>query len=124
MANIDYEAIGRRIRIARLHKGFTQEKVAEYANVGVSHMSNIETAKTKVSLQTLIAIANALDVSVDKLLCDNVKASRTVFEQEIKELLDDCDEYELKFIIEVLKPLCSYYRNVKKRMREEMECTY
>ena len=55
-------------------------------------MSNVETGKTKVSLPTLIAIANALSVSVDTLLCDNVIASKIVFEKEAKDIFSDCDE--------------------------------
>ena len=64
---IDYQAIGQRIKIARIKKGMTQEVVSYIVDVTPAHMSNIETGKTKVSLSTLIAIANALSVSVDAL---------------------------------------------------------
>ena len=73
---IDYKAIGQRIKIARIKKGITQESVANIINMTPSHMSNVETGKTKVSLPTLIAIANALSVSVDTLLCDNATECR------------------------------------------------
>lgn len=76
---IDYKAIGQRIKIARIKKGITQESVANIINMTPSHMSNVETGKTKVSLPTLIAIANALSVSVDTLLCDNVLSSKVIF---------------------------------------------
>ena len=69
---VDYKAIGQRIKIARIKKGVTQETVADLIDITPAHMSNVETGKTKVSLPTLIAIANALSVSVDTLLCDNV----------------------------------------------------
>ena len=71
---IDYKAIGQRIKIARIKKGITQEAVADLIDITPAHMSNVETGKTKVSLPTLIEIANALSVSVDVLLCDNVLA--------------------------------------------------
>ncbi|WP_332849927.1 helix-turn-helix transcriptional regulator, partial [Clostridioides difficile] len=51
---IDYKAIGQRIKIARIKKGITQESVANIINMTPSHMSNVETGKTKVSLPTLI----------------------------------------------------------------------
>ena len=73
---VDYKAIGQRIKIARIKKGVTQETVADLIDITPAHMSNVETGKTKVSLPTLIAIANALSVSVDTLLCDNVIASK------------------------------------------------
>ena len=62
---IDYKAIGQRIKIARIKKGITQEAVADLIDITPAHMSNVETGKTKVSLPTLIEIANALSVSVD-----------------------------------------------------------
>lgn len=100
---IDYKAIGQRIKIARIKKGITQEAVADIADVTPAHMSNIETGKTKVSLPTLIAIANALSVSVDTLLCDNVLNSKVIFEREAKELFKDCDEYEVRLLVDLLK---------------------
>lgn len=65
---LDYKAIGKRIKIARIQVDLTQEKLAEYVNLSPSHMSNIETGTTKVSLTTIVNIANALSVSVDDLL--------------------------------------------------------
>ena len=89
---LDYKAIGKRIKIARIQVDLTQEKLAEYVNLSPSHMSNIETGTTKVSLTTIVNIANALSVSVDDLLCDNVIHAKPQFENDIKLLLDDCDD--------------------------------
>ena len=100
---IDYKAIGQRIKIARIKKGITQEAVADLIDITPAHMSNVETGKTKVSLPTLIEIANALSVSVDTLLSDNVLTSKIIFEGEAKELFKDCDEYEIRFLVDILK---------------------
>lgn len=100
---IDYKAIGQRVKIARIKKGTTQEAIADIIDVTPAHMSNIETGKTKVSLPTLIAIANALSVSVDTLLCDNVLTSKVIFEGEAKEVFKDCDEYEIRLLVDLLK---------------------
>ena len=103
IVEIDYKAIGQRIKIARIKKGMTQEVVSYMVDVTPAHMSNIETGKTKVSLSTLIAIANALSVSVDALLCDNVLNVKVIFEIEAKELFSDCDEYEIRLLDDILK---------------------
>ena len=79
---INYKAIGQRIRAARTRKGITQERVADLAEITPAHMSNIETGKTKVSLPTLLTIANILSVSADTLLCDNLIASKNIYEGE------------------------------------------
>lgn len=111
---IDYKAIGQRIKIARIKKGITQEAVSDIIDVTPAHMSNIETGKTKVSLPTLIAIANALSVSVDTLLCDNVLTSKVVFEKEAKELFKDCDEYEVRLLVDLLKSAKEIIRKDKR----------
>lgn len=100
---INYKAIGQRIKIARIKKSATQESIADITDITPAHMSNIETGKTKVSLPTLIAIANALSVSVDTLLCDSVLNSKVIFEGEAKELFKDCDEYEIRLLVDLLK---------------------
>lgn len=100
---IDYKAIGKRVKIARARKNMTQDNVAEAIALSGPHMSNIETGSSKVSLPTLIALSNALDVSVDELLCDNVIRSKAVFEREMEALLTDCDDYEIRVLTDVLK---------------------
>ena len=108
---VDYKAIGQRIKIARIKKGVTQETVADLIDITPAHMSNVETGKTKVSLPTLIAIANALSVSVDTLLCDIT--SKIVFEKEAKDILSDCDEYEVRFLVDLMKSAKIAFRKDK-----------
>lgn len=86
---LDYKAIGKRIKIARIKKNLTQETVADRIGITPQHVSNIETGNTSVSLTTLVAIANTLTVSVDTLLCDTVLTSKVVFEREASEIFED-----------------------------------
>ena len=69
----DYKAIGNRIKQARKRQKITQKKLAEMTDLSTSHMSHIESGKTKVSLPSLIQIANALHTTVDSLLHDNIR---------------------------------------------------
>ena len=97
----DYKAIGNRIKSARIKADMKQEELADQVDISTAHMSNIETGKTHVSLTVIIHIANALAVSVDDLLCDNVVKTRVQFEKDIAEILDDCDDYEIRIIRDV-----------------------
>lgn len=99
--SIDYESIGRRIKAARISLDMTQERLAEKVNLSPSHLSNIETGTTKVSLSTIVKLANALHVSVDSLLADSVVQSKAVFEQDIQTILSDCDDYEIRVIADI-----------------------
>lgn len=102
---LDYRAIGKRIKIARIKADLTQERLAEAVQVSPSHMSNIETGTTRVSLTAIVTIANALSVTVDDLLCDSVKKARVQFEQDIAGTLEDCDEYEIRMIADMAQAL-------------------
>lgn len=48
--NIDYKAIGVRIKAARARKGVTQGYIAEVTGLSTPHISNIETGNTKLGL--------------------------------------------------------------------------
>ena len=87
---IDYAAIGRHIRAKRLEKGLSQEKLAELSEVGVTHISHIETGHTIPSLKTFLTIANALQVSTDQLLCDSLDNASQVFLDRLDGALADC----------------------------------
>ena len=69
---MDQKAIGKRIKSAREKKGLTQEQLAEQVNLSPMHISVIERGNKLPRLETLINIANVLDVSADILLQDVV----------------------------------------------------
>ncbi len=102
---LDYKSIGKRIKIARIKADLTQERLSEIVSVSPSHMSNIETGTTRVSLTTLVAIANALSVTADDLLCDSIIKARTPYEKDIADILTDCNEYEIRIIADMAKAL-------------------
>lgn len=102
---LDYRSIGKRVRAARIKANFTQEYLAEQLDISPSHLSNIETGTTKMSLKTIVNIANALSVSCDDLLCDSVIKARPQFEEDISELLQSCDEYEIRIVRDMVKSL-------------------
>ena len=86
---LDYKAIGKRIKIARIKADLTQERLAERIGISPTHLSNIETGTTRVSLSTIISIANALSVTGE----------------DIAALLEDCDEYEIRIVKDMVSSL-------------------
>ena len=102
---LDYKAIGKRIKIARIKADMTQERLAEVVGLSPTHLSNIETGTTRVSLNAIVSLANALSVTVDDLLCDSVIQSKPQFEQDIATILEDCDEYEIRMVKDMAQAL-------------------
>ena len=102
---LDYKAIGKRIKIARIKADLTQERLAEMVEISPTHMSNIETGTTRVSLTAIVSLANALSVTVDDLLCDSVVKSKVQFEKDIAGILAACDEYEIRMVNDMAQAL-------------------
>ena len=102
---LDYKAIGKRIKIARIKADLTQERLAEMVEISPTHMSNIETGSTRVSLSAIVSLANALSVTVDDLLCDSVIKAKVQFEKDIAGILSDCDEYEVRMVKDMAQAL-------------------
>ena len=65
---IDYYEIGKRIRYYRQLRGHTQESLAFIIETSAAYVSNIERAVKKPSLQKLVAISEALDISINDLV--------------------------------------------------------
>lgn len=101
--DINYKKIGEHIRRMRKSKNISQEKLAEYTDLSVTHISHIETASTKASLSSILKIANALDCTADDILYDNLKYAKVLFEKEIARELQDCSEYEIRVIFDLIK---------------------
>ncbi len=101
--NIDYISIGNRIKELRTAKGWTQAKLAEKSGVEPSNISHIERAATKLSLPTMVNIANALDVTLDEIAYGSLVKSTHVSVKMINDILSDCTAEEIKSLSEVLK---------------------
>ena len=102
---LDYKAIGKRVKIARIKAEMKQEHVAERSGLSPTHISNIETGTTKPSLAAIVAVANAIGVTGDDFLCDNVIHARQQFERDIAELIEDCDDYEIRMVKDMTEAL-------------------
>ena len=68
---VDYYALGSRIRSAREEKHLTQEQLGEICSLSTAHIGHIERGTRTPSVETVFAISKALDVSLDKLFFDS-----------------------------------------------------
>ena len=116
---VDYKFLGSRIRAIRLDRKITQEKLAEAAGVGVTHISYIETGNSVPSLQTMIDIINALDCSTDELLCIEVNQARPLLNSWLSELVADCSATEVKLIADTVVSLKNSLRRLNIGEKQE-----
>ena len=66
----DYSSIGLHIRKQRKTKKMTQADLAEAVGISVNYVGAIERGEKLPSLETFLAVLNALDLSADAVLSD------------------------------------------------------
>jgi transcriptional regulator with XRE-family HTH domain len=69
MANV-LQRLGQRVRELRAQRGYTQESLAERAKITWHYVSSIERGTKGATLETLVAITAALDVTLSELFLD------------------------------------------------------
>lgn len=101
-----YNLIGERIKKIRKSKKITQDKLSEMAGISPQHLSQIESAKTKLSLPALINICNALNVTTDTILCDVLTADTSKqINSDIAETFSNCSADEIYLMLAVAESL-------------------
>lgn len=68
MTNQLVKIFGKNLKKVRNEKGLSQEELAFIVNLDRTYIGRIERGERNISLSTAEKIANALNVSIDKLL--------------------------------------------------------
>ncbi len=97
---LDYAAIGSRIRKYRWENKISQEELAEAVGISTTHMSHIETGATKLSLTVLVNISLALNVSADLILNGDKSVTKT---SEIADIFSSSNERQTRILLEVTR---------------------
>ena len=89
---IDYVQMGKRIKQRRKELHLTQEALAEQADISASFMGHIERGSRIASLDTMLSICIALDVSMDFIIGRNDILSKIIPEGLTDEQCNACRE--------------------------------
>ncbi len=84
---VDYQAVGRRMKMKRRSRHLSQKDIAEAARITTSYYGNIERGLRIPSIDTLVLIANALGVGTDYLLFDSLKVTNSPHSPEVMRFL-------------------------------------
>ena len=107
--------IGALIRQARKDKNLSQSELADIIQISISHMSDIENGKKKIGIDIFMKITEALDVSADWLLRTNITNVKSIQNQEIMGILDDCSSQETEIILKFMKEMKTALRSIEKQ---------
>lgn len=96
--NIDYQLLGNRIAQLRKNRKITQERLAEKAEISNNYLSNIENNHSIPSLETVMKLCMALDVTPNELLLGISKNEKHYLSGEILQKLNSCTSREKRLI--------------------------
>ena len=108
MYNIDYKELGKRIRAERRKKDLTQEKLAEMANISDSFMGHIERGGRTLSIETLAKLANALNLSIEYIVCGEYNYQPDMLPEEILDALNRMSGNQRKVFLSMMKTLAAH----------------
>lgn len=95
---MNYKELGQRIKTARNRLNITQEQLAEKVSLSAIHISHIESGSTKPSIESLINVCNALNVTPDFVLLDSIYNSKEYIKDEIAILLQSASADDMQLI--------------------------
>jgi len=104
--------LGRHIRSLRRKAGYTQDELAEAAELDPTYIGKIEQGKRLPAIDVLLRIAVALDVPLTALLAplNPAGASKTPLLDEVSWLLEGCNEVQVRFVADFIQLLRRYER--------------
>ena len=89
---INWVTVGLRIQGKRLEKKMTQQQLAERTDYSEVYIGYIEQGKRKLTVESMIRIADALECSVEDLL--NYKKPANALPDNVETLVEGCNGKE------------------------------
>ncbi len=106
---MDKTELGRKLRDARQKKGYTQHALAEIADIGNVYLGEIERGAKMPSLNIFVKLIEALDISADYILRDELTSGKEYIYDEITQKLKNLTPRQRKTAADILD---AYLRNL------------
>ena len=101
-------SLGRRIFTLRTAKGFSQDKLAEKAEMSVKHLGKIERGAANASIKCLADIAKALDMPVRDFLEVEHEQGREELLAELTAAIPKLPHKEMQIVYRLVKVLSEH----------------
>ena len=106
------DILGNRVTsVYRIEKKFRQEDLAEKAELSPNYIGMIERGEKTPSLETLVAILNALNISADMVLCDVLQTGYQVKSSVLNEKISELSEEDQSRIFDVVDVLIQHSKS-------------
>ena len=92
--------IGNNIKLTRNAQGYTQEGLAERAEISVEHIKQVERGQKMLSVESLVRVAEALQVSVDSLVyAQTINSAK----KDIAQMLATIDNEDSQRLLDLIR---------------------
>ena len=99
---MDKKDLGLRLRDLRIEADYTQEELAEKADMSTVYLGEVERGQKVIGVDKFINIVKALGVSADYVLCNELPTGEPYVFDEITEKLKKLDPKQRKTAIDIL----------------------
>lgn len=106
---MDKTILGKRLREARLKKGYTQQALARKADIGEVYLGEIERGLKMPSMNIFVKIIETLDISADYVLRDELSSGSIFVLDEVSEKLKGLTPQQRKTAADILD---AYLKNL------------
>jgi len=101
--------LGSKIRQARKAKGYSQEQLAELAEIAPNYLGEVERGQKMPRMDVFVRIIKALDVSADYILRDELPSGKEFVYDDVTRKMDKLDPKQRKIICDIIDV---YVKNV------------
>lgn len=99
---MDKTTLGQKLREVRLEQGYTQQALARKAAIGSVYLGEIERGLKMPSMNIFIRIIEALNVSADYILRDELTAARAYVLNDITQRLQALTPQQRRTAVSIL----------------------
>ncbi len=107
------KTLGKKIRLLRHQKGWSQEDVAKRLDISIPAFSKIETGITDINLSRLEQIAKLFDMTVVQLLTYNDTEQQEKYVSELETITKRLQERETE-VIELQKKIIDLFEEIRR----------
>ena len=99
---------GKVLNSVRKERGLTAEKLAELCNINTVYLQQIEGGKKTPSLPVFISLCNALHISPDYLLQNELDNNELFSVKELEALWKSSSPSQIQLAAEIIKTVLTY----------------
>ncbi len=99
--NTNLEYFAKKIKVLRLKRGFTQEKLSEMIGISTNHLSKLEIAGSNPSFDTIEKLALALNIEIKELFNFDEFKNVSYVKDEFQKILKYSSDEHIRLLYKI-----------------------